>query len=790
MQTTIRLFSLCLLILGFYTCQPTPEKKQPVDWVDPQIGSVHCRWFFYTPAALPMGMAKLAPTTNAYGSYGSWLPCGYDDRHTSIEGFAHFHEFQIGGVVTIPTTGELKTLPGTLEDPDSGYRSRVDKTTEVSTPGYYAVTLTDYNIKAEITATTRTGFHRYTFPQSTTSRILFDIGHKQGESATITDAEVTYHPETNEVTGWVENYPIYATFCQPNGKIKIFFAAKLDKKPQTIGTFIDEKIQENSNSVKGPGCGLYLTFQTKAKEQIQMQVGLSYTDIENARNNRDSEATGKSFDDVKNAARQTWNEMLGRIQVEGGTPEDKTKFYTGLYHALLGRGIANDINGQYIQHDKTIGQIPLDKNGIPLYSHHNTDGMWGGFWNLTQIWTLAYPEIFSSYIKSNLDFFKNSGWLHDGEAAGVYTNGVQTNFQGLIICAAYQAGIRDFNIETAWSAICKNELEYKGRDMGNGKYDNEYFIQQGFIPLKDYLYPNDWVCNFGASHTLEYAFSCYAAAQMAKAIGKTAAYDTLMQYSYAYKNLFDPETKYMRPREMDGSFMKDFDPLKGWKGFQEGNAAQYTWYVPHDIQGLTELMGIDLFNERLENTFIESRKTLFGGGKEIDSFSGVEKLYNQGNQPCLHDAWLFNYSGKPWLTQLYTRLICDEFYGITPEHGYGYGQDEDQGQLGAWYVMAAMGLFDVQGGTNISPSYQIGSPKFRKITIKLDPRYYSGKAFVIETENNAPNHYYVQSATLNGQLLEDCWFYRREIINGGHLKLQMDSTPNTHWGISSIPHSK
>lgn len=326
--------------------------------------------------------------------------------------------------------------------------------------------------------------------------------------------------------------------------------------------------------------------------------------------------------------------------------------------------------------------------------------------------------------------------------------------------------------------------------MGNGKYDNEYFIQQGFIPLKDYLYPNDWVCNFGASHTLEYAFSCYAAAQMAKAIGKTAAYDTLMQYSYAYKNLFDPETKYMRPREMDGSFMKDFDPLKGWKGFQEGNAAQYTWYVPHDIQGLTELMGIDLFNERLENTFIESRKTLFGGGKEIDSFSGVEKLYNQGNQPCLHDAWLFNYSGKPWLTQLYTRLICDEFYGITPEHGYGYGQDEDQGQLGAWYVMAAMGLFDVQGGTNISPSYQIGSPKFRKITIKLDPRYYSGKTFVIETENNAPNHYYVQSATLNGQLLEDCWFYRREIINGGHLKLQMDSTPNTHWGISSIPHSK
>ncbi|WP_065218524.1 MULTISPECIES: GH92 family glycosyl hydrolase [Butyricimonas] len=784
------LVSLFLLISLLYSCQEESRKKQPVDWVDPQIGSVHCRWFFYTPAALPMGMAKLAPTTNAYGSYGSWLPCGYDDRHSSIEGFAHFHEFQIGGVVTIPTTGTLKTLPGSLENPDEGYRSRIDKKTEYATPGYYSVNLTDYNIKAELTATTRTGFHRYTFPASAEARILFDIGHKQGESATVTDAEITYHPENNEVTGWVENYPIYATFCQPNGKVKIYFAAKIDKKPESVGTFINDKISENTNTTHGVGCGLFLNFYTKEREQIQMQMGLSYTSIENARNNRETEAANKTFDDVKNSARNTWNKMLGRIQVEGGTNEDKTKFYTGLYHALLGRGISNDINGQFIQHDRTIGQIPLDEKGQPLYSHHNTDGMWGGFWNLTQVWTLAYPEIYSGYVKSNLDFYKNSGWLHDGEAAGVYTNGVQTNFQGLVICAAYQAGIRDFDIPNAWDAVRKNELEYIGRDMGNGKYDNEYFIKGGYVPLKDYHYPNGWTCNFGASHTLEYAFSCYAAAQLAKALGKTAEHDTLMHYSYAYKKLFDPETKYMRPREENGTFMQDFDPMKGWKGFQEGNAAQYTWYVPHDIKGLIDLMGLELFNERLENTFTESRHTFFGGGKEIDSFSGVEKLYNQGNQPCLHDAWLFNYSGKPWLTQLYTRLICDEFYGVTPEHGYGYGQDEDQGQLGAWYVLAAMGLFDVQGGTNITPSYQIGSPKFSKITIKLNPKYYSGKEFVIETENSAPENYYVQSATLNGKPLEDCWFYRKEIMKGGHLKLKMDSVPNTRWGIASMPHSK
>ncbi len=765
------------------------EEVQPVDRVNVQIGSVHCRWFFYTPAALPFGMAKLAPTTNAYNSYGSWLPCGYDNRHTSIEGFAHFHEFQIGGIVTIPTTGPLKTTPGTLENPHAGYRSRIDKSTEVAIPGYYSVFMQDYKIKAELTAGMRTGWQRYTFPESQEARILFDIGHPQGESAQVIDAEAVYHPETNEVTGWVETYPIYATFCQPNGHVKIYFASKLNKKPSTVGTFRDNTVHENTNSIRGPKCGLFLGFSTINNEVIELQTGLSYTSVENAQNNQKTETKGKNFDLIKEEASNIWNETLGVIKVEGGSDEDQIKFYTGLYHALLGRGVAHDVNGQFIQHDKTIGQIPLDKSRKPLYAHHNTDGMWGGYWNLTQLWTLAYPEVYSSYIRSNLDFYKNSGWLHDGEAAGVYTNGVQTNFQGLIICAAYQAGIRDFDIAAAWEAVRKNELEYKGRDMGNGKYDNEYFIKDGYIPLKDYKYPNGWNCNFGASHTLEYAFSCYAAAQLAKALNKTAEYDTLMRYAACYRNLFNPENKYIQPREQDGTFMKNFNPMQGWKGFQEGNAVQYSWYVPHDIKGLIELTGLNLFNERLENTFRESQKSLFGGGKEIDSFSGVEKLYNHGNQPCLHDAWLFNYSGKPWLTQLYTRLICDEFYGTTAEHGYGYGQDEDQGQLGAWYVMTALGLFDVQGGTNITPSYQIGSPKFSKITIKLNQKYYPGKKLIIETENNAPSNYYIQSATLNGKPLDRCWFLRKDIMNGGYLKLKMGSEPNKLWGVEVTPPS-
>lgn len=487
-----KLFFTLLALLTISACN-SPSSKAPVDWVDPQIGSVHGRWFFYTPAARPFGMVKLAPTTNAYGSIGSWLPCGYDNRHTSIEGFAHLHEFQIGGIVTIPTVGELKTLPATDSLPDSGYRSRIDKATEVSHPGYYSVMMTDYNVKAEITSTMRAGMHRYTFPKSDQSRILFDIGHPQGESAQVVDCHVEYLPQSMEVVGWLETYPVYATFCQPGATIKAYFAAKTDKTPVSVGTFIDSLVTNDTTSVNGAGAGMFLNFATEDQEVVQMQVGVSFTSIDNARNNREVETKGKDFDTVVADSRNEWNQALSRIEVEGGTDSDKTKFYTGLYHALLGRGTANDVNGQYITYNKTIGQIPLNSNGEPQYSSHNSDGMWGCFWNLTQLWTMAYPEVFSSYINSNLDFYKDSGWLHDGHAAGIYVNGVQTNFQSVAINAAYQAGIRDYDMNLAWDAVRKNELDYKGRDMGNGKYDNEYFITGEYIPLKEYLSVSVWV---------------------------------------------------------------------------------------------------------------------------------------------------------------------------------------------------------------------------------------------------------------------------------------------------------
>ena len=784
----MRTFLILSLLPLIFSCQTELKKVSfnAVQYVDPQIGSVHGRWFFYTPASLPFGMAKLAPHTNAYGSMGSWLPCGYDNRHSSIEGFGHFHEFQIGGLVVMPTVGVIKSKPGSLENPDEGYRSRFDKKDEHAEAGYYSVLLKDYNIKAEITSTKRVGFHRYTFPESKEARLIFDIGHKQGESSDVTEAYAAL-VNKNEVEGYVITYPEYVKFCDPGKRVKMFFSAKLSKAPYSSGIFVDSLITEGIKETKGVGNGLYLTFDTEQNEIIEMQVGLSYTSIENAKKNLLAESANISFDQVHENAGKEWNKMLGRIQAEGGRAQDLKKFYTGLYHALLGRGLASDVNGQYRKNNDSIGQIKLDKNSKPLYNHYNSDGMWGAFWNLSQLWAMVYPDYYREYLQTNLDFAEETGWMHDGLATGVHSNGVQTNFFGLLLASAYNCNIKLFDVEQAYKAAYKNETGYIDRPFGSGKYDLHYLVNMGYIPSKDTTISNGWVFNFGASHTLEFCFSSYAVAQFAKKLGKEEDYQQLMVQANAWKNIFDPETKFIRPKYENGEFIEDFDSLQPWRGFQEGNAYQYTWYIPHDIDGLMEAVGNDLFNDRLEKTFTESRKTVFGGGKKIDSFSGLQKLYNQGNQPCLHQPWLFNYSGKPWLTQKWTRIICDEFYGTEPLHGYGFGQDEDQGQLGAWYVMAGLGLFDVQGHTSANPSFQFGSPQFEKVTIQLSND--ANKKLVIETKNNSFENTYIQSLEFNGKPINKCWIYRNEIMKGGKLSFTMGAEPNKSWGIETPPPS-
>lgn len=770
---------ICMsIIMGCSTS--TSSTKALVDYVDPNIGTAHCRWFFYTPAAIPFGMAKLAPSTDAHlGNPGGWQAVGYDFRHTSIEGFANFHEFQVGGVVFAPTVGELQTVPGELENPDGGYRSRFDKKDEVAAPGYYSVLLKDYGVKAELTAMKRVGFHRYTYPKTEQANLIFDIGNKQGESGEVKDAEVQYF-EDGRVEGYVITSPVYVNIYQKGADVRMYFSAVLNKKPVQVGTFVKDVVNPGKHQEKGPGAGLYMTFSTEEQEAVEVKVGLSYTSIENARFNRETEAADVTFDQAKKNATDVWNESLSRIYVEGGKETDKVKFYTGLFHALLGRGLASDANGYYPKNNGTVGRIALDEEGNPVHQHYNTDAIWGGFWNLTQLWSLAYPEYYSDWIKSQLLVYQDTGWLGDGIACSKYVSGVGTNFTRLAIAAAYNCGIRDFDVKQGYEAALKNEVEWRGRLEGAGKMDVRQFVERGYSPYEKRfdMVTREEGSGFGASHTMEYSFSSFAVSQFAKHLGKEDDYKLLSNLSNGWKNLYDPETRLIRPKDTKGNFLEDFNPLAPWKGFQEGNAVQYTFYVPHQIDELVDLVGQETFNNRLDSIFLLSQKNIFGGGKEVDAFAGLKTVYNHGNQPNLHISWLFNFSGKPYLSQKWVRAILDEFYGLEGIHGYGYGQDEDQGQLGAWYVMSALGLFDVKGLTEIDPKFQIGAPLFDKVTVRLNKDYYPGEKFVIEAKKQAVGDCYLQDISLNNRPQDTVQLPFSEVVKGGKLVLGLGASPN------------
>lgn len=673
----------------------------------------------------------------------------------------------------------MQTVPGELENPDGGYRSRFDKKDEVAAPGYYSVLLKDYGVKAELTAMKRVGFHRYTYPKTELANLIFDIGNKQGESGEVKDAEVQYF-EDGRVEGYVITSPVYVNIYQKGADVRMYFSAVLNKKPVQVGTFVKDVVNPGKHQEKGPGAGLYMTFSTEEQEAVEVKVGLSYTSIENARFNRETEAADVTFDQAKKNATDVWNESLSRIYVEGGKETDKVKFYTGLFHALLGRGLASDANGYYPKNNGTVGRIALDEEGNPVHQHYNTDAIWGGFWNLTQLWSLAYPEYYSDWIKSQLLVYQDAGWLGDGIACSKYVSGVGTNFTSLAIAAAYNCGIRDFDVQQGYEAALKNEVEWRGRLEGAGKMDVRQFVERGYSPYEKRfdMVTREEGSGFGASHTMEYSFSSFAVSQFAKHLGKEDDYKLLSNLSNGWKNLYDPETRLIRPKDTKGNFLEDFNPLAPWKGFQEGNAVQYTFYVPHQIDELVDLVGQETFNNRLDSIFLLSQKNIFGGGKEVDAFAGLKTVYNHGNQPNLHISWLFNFSGKPYLSQKWVRAILDEFYGLEGIHGYGYGQDEDQGQLGAWYVMSALGLFDVKGLTEIDPKFQIGAPLFDKVTVRLNKDYYPGEKFVIEAKKQAVGDCYLQDISLNNRPQDTVQLPFSEVVKGGKLVLGLGASPN------------
>jgi predicted alpha-1,2-mannosidase len=778
LQKILKEFSMRKILYAFVFIVILPvislraQDKSLLEYVHPNIGTAHSRWFFYTPAAVPFGMDKLAPSSDgSYGNKQGWEAVGYDSRHTSIEGFACLHEFQVGGFLISGITGKLQTVPGLLDEPDSGYRSRFDKSDEVASPGYYKVKLKDYGVTVELTATSRVGFQKYTFPKSDSSYLIFDIGNRLGESGEVKDASVTYLGD-GKIEGWVITYPEYVKKYQQGGEVRMYFSGVVNKEPKSVGTFKRKEQFYGKTTISGVGSGLFLQFQTAESESIEFKGGFSYTSIENARRNLDAESRNLNFALAKSQAEKKWLSELSKIKVAGPDETSKVKFYTGLFHALLGRGLASDVNGQFPQNDGSVGQIPTDEKGQPAFQFYNTDAIWGGNWNLTQLWALAWPEYYNDFVQTQLMVYKNSGWLGDGLANSKFVSGVGTNFTGLAIASAYQSGIRNYDTKLAFEAALKNEIGYQGRIEGAGKMDLKSFVENKRI---DYVPGWNTTGNgsgFSVSHILEYCYNSYAVAQFAKAMGKKAEYTQLMKLSTVWENYYDDSSDFIRPRISNGDFLEPFDPLAPWIGFQEGNAYQYTFYVPHTPEKLIARMGEKKFISRLDSIFQVSEKTKFGGA-DINAFAGLTYVYNHGNQPNLHIAWLFNYTHQPWRTQKWVRKILDQFYGIEDIHGYGYGQDEDQGQLGAWYVMASIGLFDVKGLVEINPAYQFSSPVFDRVEIA------TGKAAVIiDVKRRSSDDIFLQSVEVNNRLCKTNSIGLKELRKGATLRITLGSSPN------------
>ncbi len=757
----MKTFHQIILILVIATSYGCSQQKQPVDYVDPFLGTSGNRWMLFPGPCLPFGMVKLSPdNTDDYA-----FDAGYEYKNNSVCGFGHVHSWSMGSFLTMPATGKIKILPGTKEHPENGYRSRINHSSEKASPGYYSVLLEDYGINAELTATTRGGFQRYTFPKNQDGHIIFDLQIPMEEKPLTVGGGIRKVSDT-EIEGWIHHIAGFNDY-------KLHFVARFNRPFEVMGGWQGSEILIQSNEIqisKDEDIGAFVKFKLGNDPVILMKTAISYVSTEQARLNLDLEM-GKfnwDFDAAHQSAREIWNNLLGKIKVEGGTESDKMKFYTNMYHSYTARTIYSDANGKYL--DMCEKEQLLADPESPVMG---CDAFWMTFWNLNQLWGLVTPEVNEKWVKSLLEIYDKGGWLSNGPAGIEYSSIMVAEHEIPLIVGAWQKGIRNFDANKAFKAMKEIQTTpSKPHECGGyvGNRNLVPYMDMGYIPADE----------GPVSSTLEYAFDDWCVAQMAKSLGKMDDYTYFMKRSQNYRNVFDQSTGYVRPKYAGGPWLEEFSPVVsavgkednfGTRDYVEANAWQYSWFVPHDLKGLIDLMGKDEFNNRLEAGF----------KKSLPIFTS--KFVNHSNQPNMQAAWLFNYSGKPWLTQYWVREILDKYYGTTPLDGYP--GDEDEGQMGAWYVMSAMGLFEMDGGASTQPAYELSGPIFNKITIQLDPKYYKGGEFVIEAKNSSSQNRYIQAANLNGKPLDQFWIRHSEIAKGGKLELIMGAEPNKSWAANS-----
>jgi predicted alpha-1,2-mannosidase len=792
-KTHIRLGSDGRLLFETSLSLRASPSVTPADYVDMFMGTAHSRWMIAPGPWMPFGMVKISPDNQAQG----WN-AGYEYSDEHIDCFSHIHEWTMAGLGMMPTVGPLRTHPG-LDG--TGYSSRIDKSSEHGGIGYYDVLLKDSGIKVQLTATTRASLQRYTYPASDQSRVLIPF-LLPNEYEMHVDSAMVRQTGPSEIEGTIQadvpnvgyngeqkfdlhfvsqfNRPFHEMGGWQNSAgsqvaIKAGFRYPSEELDSTWrGTNVMDSVKELNLS---GDCGAYVSFRTSEGEMVEIRTGISLVSIEDARLNLQQELAkpfGWDFNAVVAHQRSAWNDIFDRVEIQTPDAREKTRFYTNLYRSLSGRNTWSDINGKWIDPDEHPQQLD-DSDAVMLGS----DALWTTFWNMNQVMNLIAPEWSARWVKSELQLYEKCGWLAKGPAGLEYISVMVAEHEIPLLVAAYQHGVKGVNAQEALAASVKMQTTPSEHYPGGGAVGNanlENYLKYGYVAEDGPIGPggkSEWRRAW-TSNTFEYAYDDWCVAQLATALDRKDIASEFLKRSQNWRNVFDTTTGFARPRKMNGDWITPFDPYQT-PGFVEGNAWQYTWFVPQDVPGLVNAMGRDRFIRRLSEAFEKSEPSRFNAA------SGRSRDYpiNQGNQPTMEVSWLFNWAGSPWLSQKWTHAILDAYYGYNPADAY-LG-DEDQGQMSSWFVMSSMGLFETDGGCRVNPIYEIGSPLYRKIVVHLSKKDYGGKTFVIDAPDSSPTNRYIQSATFNGKPLNQWWIRWQDVVNGGHLVLKLGPRPNKSW---------
>lgn len=758
-------YSYSVFILLYLLAACSSEKAVNVEdggilnYVDPFIGT-DGHGHTFPGATVPFGMVQLSPDTHLEG----WDWCsGYHYTDRSIIGFSHTHLSGTGrsdlmDVLLMPTVGEVKLVPGSRENPDEGYRSRFSHQEESASPGYYKVKLLDYDIMAELTVTPRCGFHKYTYPQATDAHILLDLFHHYStDSLKETSLQIVDNQTLSGkrfTKGWGEPGEKYWSHQQ------LFFVARFSRPFKSCSLVVDDQLASPGlRQVNGKNLKALMNYDTTEREVIYVKVGISAVSEENALLNLETEIPDWDFDGVHKQARKSWEKELSKITVEA-TDIEKQKFYTAMYHSLLAPFLFSDVNDEYRGFDKKVHKIePGSKN-------YTVMSLWDTFRSANPLFTLLVPETVNDIINSMLRQYDEYGLLPVWPLWGSETNCMIGYHAVPVIVDAYFKGIRGYDVEKAYQAMITSAMQ---NDFGV-KYLKEY----GYIPYDKY--------NKSVATALEYCYDDWCIAQMAKDLEKMDDYAYFMKRAASYSTYFDKEHKLMNGVSSTGKPRCPFDPFYSSYGecdWVEGNSWQYSFFVPHDVQGLINLFGSD-------KDFVATLDTLFSlhsnvSGEDVPlDISGFIGQYVHGNEPSHQVAYFYNYAGKPWKSQEKLHEIMTTLYTTEPD---GLCGNEDCGQMSAWYVFSALGFYPVNPADGL---YVFGKPMIDRATLHI-----GSKPFDIHVANLSPENIYIQSVKLNGQEYNKLYIRHQDILDGGSLEFVMGPCPSLTFGTSagSIPPS-